>query len=108
MFVNFPVRQPVLRKPLCCLLHVRLFRANSSDSVLKPLWALTCSVFMVFFSGQEARATSLKTEDFIPAAPRGWFGDGMFAIREGTTISIPRDPGAARVARYLVELLEKP
>ncbi|MBV8805664.1 MAG: beta-N-acetylhexosaminidase, partial [Sinobacteraceae bacterium] len=32
---------------------------------------------------------------------------GVFAIRAGTVISIPRDPRAARVARYFASLLEQ-
>jgi len=33
--------------------------------------------------------------------------DGAFAIRADTRIAIPRDPGAARVARYFADLMQK-
>ena len=43
--------------------------------------------------------------DVIPAPATVVFGDGVFVIRADTRISIPRDPGVARIARYFNELL---
>src|SRR6185437_15765814 len=45
--------------------------------------------------------------DVIPAPATVVPGDGVFAIRADTWISIPQDPGVARVARYFSDLLHE-
>jgi hexosaminidase len=45
--------------------------------------------------------------DVIPAPARVTPHEGVFAFRAGTRISLPPDPGAARIARYFADLLEE-
>jgi hexosaminidase len=45
--------------------------------------------------------------DVIPAPARVTSGEGVFAFRADTWISLPRDPGVARIARYFGDLLEQ-
>ena len=52
-------------------------------------------------------APVIRQSDVIPAPARVAFHDGGFAIHARTPISIPRDPGAARIARYFAGLLEQ-
>jgi hexosaminidase len=63
-------------------------------------------LFSVIFSTAFA-APRLRQVDVIPAPARVAFHDGDFAIHARTPISIPRDPGAARIALYLAGLLEE-
>jgi hexosaminidase len=63
-------------------------------------------LFSVIFSTASA-APRPQQVDVIPAPARVAFHDGVFAIHARTPISIPRDPGAARIALYLAGLLEK-
>jgi len=75
--------------------------------VFKANCLLSCLVITTFFlSATVARATP-RSSDVIPAPARVAFHDGVFAIRAGTPISIPRDPRAARIANYFADLLEQ-
>ena len=55
----------------------------------------------------DALAQQRPAVDVIPAPAHMQSGTGVFAVRAGTEISIPRDPGAARAARYFSELLAR-
>ncbi len=63
-------------------------------------------MFSVIFSTASA-APRPRQVNVIPAPARVAFHDGIFAIHARTPISIPRDPGAARIALYFAGLLEK-
>jgi hexosaminidase len=63
-------------------------------------------LFSVFF-GTASAAPRPRQVDVIPAPSRVAFSDGVFAIHARTPISIPRDPDAARIARYFAGLLEE-
>jgi hexosaminidase len=111
--------QALLRDPLWCLLHARLFSGISVHDVLNanpptsrsPLqrWMLACAVALPFLSGcLSSPSTPLARQvDVIPAPARVAFREGFFTVRAGTAISIPRDPETARIARYLAGLLEE-
>ena len=43
----------------------------------------------------------------IPQPAQAEFRQGSFAIRAGTRIALPRDPRAARVARYFADLMQR-
>ena len=84
----------------------------------KSIWILVCVTTAVVLNMREAHGAAAKTADVIPAPARVEFRDDafvngavvrnpVFAIRDGTVISFPRDPGAARVARYLADLVDK-
>jgi hexosaminidase len=55
----------------------------------------------------DALAQQRPGVDVIPAPARVQWGTGGFAVRADTGISIPRDPGAARAARYFSDLLAR-
>jgi hexosaminidase len=109
--------QALLRNPLWCLLHARLFSGISVHDVLNanliasraPLqrWILVCAA--AFLSGcLPFPSTAVARQvDVIPAPARAAFHDGVFTVRASTSISIPPDPNAARIARYLAGLLEE-
>src|SRR2546430_54851 len=46
--------------------------------------------------------------DVIPAPAQAQPGRGVFALRTGTRVSIPRDPRAAQIGRYFAALLLQP
>jgi hexosaminidase len=108
-----------LRDPLWCLLHARLFSGISVHDVLNanrltsrsPLqrWTLACAAAISFLSGCLSSPPPPVTRqvDVIPAPARAAFREGIFTVRAGTAISIPRDPDTARIARYLAGLLEE-
>jgi hexosaminidase len=111
--------QALLRDPLWCLLHARLFsgisvhdvrNANPPTSRL-PLqrWMLAFAVALAFLSGclSSPSTPPARQVDVIPAPARVAFREGFFTVRAGTAISIPRDPETARIARYLAGLLEE-
>src|ERR1700722_19410759 len=66
--------------------------------------------FMALLAGS-AGAAALANDsgglDVIPAPAHVEIGTGVFAVRAGTALSIPREPGAARAARYFSELLAR-
>src|SRR5262245_57281677 len=51
------------------------------------------------------RASVSEAIDVIPAPARVTSRDGVFAFRADTRVSLPPDPGVARIARYFAELL---
>jgi hexosaminidase len=59
------------------------------------------------FSGVAATAIAGSAPGLIPIPAHIEPGGGVFAIRSGMRISIPRDPRAARVARYFADLLQQ-
>ena len=78
--------------------------------VFKSIWIFACvAAAVVLTSGQAYAAPSASSAqvDVIPAPARVEFRKGVFAIRDGTVISIPRDPGAARIARYFADLMDR-
>ena len=77
------------------------------SSVLRSGFA--CAAAAAFLGGclTAAAAPVVRQADVIPAPARVAFRDGVFAIHASTLISIPRDPGAARIARYFAGLLEQ-
>src|SRR6185312_12449244 len=64
---------------------------------------------VVLTGGQAHAAASVPSTrvDVIPAPARVEFRQCVFAIRAGTVISISRDPGAERVARYFADLIDR-
>src|ERR1700730_7674323 len=66
--------------------------------------------FMALLAGS-AGAAALANDsgglDVSPAPAHVQTGTGVFAVRAGTPLSIPREPGAARAARYFSELLAR-
>jgi hypothetical protein len=105
--------------PLWCLLQARLFSVISATGVLdtkRPTMrssvlrlGFACAAAAAFLGGclTAAAAPVVREADVIPAPARVAFRDGVFAIHARTPISIPRDPGAARIARYFAGLLEQ-
>lgn len=85
---------------------------NRTDAVIKTRYgacfARACLALLLFFACAAAPVMA-QTLDVIPApatvAP-GPAGDS-FAFRADTWISLPRDPGVARIARYFAGLLEE-
>ena len=78
--------------------------------VFKSIWIFVCVAAAVVLTGGQAHAADSATAarvDVIPAPARVEFRKGVFAIRDGTMISIPRDPGVARIARYFADLMER-
>ena len=75
--------------------------------VFKSIWIFACVAAAVVLCAPEAHGAVAKITDVIPAPARVEFHEGVFAIRVGTVISIPRDPGAARIARYFADLMER-
>jgi hexosaminidase len=75
--------------------------------VFKSIWMAACAVTALILSQQEAHGASIESADVIPAPSRVEFRDGFFAVRAGTVISIPRDPGARRIARYFADLMDE-
>jgi hexosaminidase len=65
-----------------------------------------CLALLLFFSCAAAPAWA-QTLDVIPAPATVAPGDGLFAFRADTWISLPRDPRVARIARYFAGLLEE-
>ena len=83
----------------------------------KSIRICACIATAVVLNMQEAHGAPAKS-DVIPAPATVEFRDSafvdgvitkdpVFAIRAGTVISFPRDPGAARVARYLADLMDQ-
>ena len=72
-------------------------------------WGFACAAAVSFLSGclTSSAAQRVRSVDVIPAPARVAFSDGVFAVHARTPISIPRDPGAARIARYFAGLLEE-
>jgi hexosaminidase len=78
---------------------------------------LACVGATAFLSGCLPASARPKSEhavqrasgavDLIPAPAMVESRDGVFAIRAGTRISIPRDPRAAGSARFFAELLQQ-
>jgi len=70
-------------------------------------WNAVSAVLLVaaLLSGRTALAG--ETIDVIPQPAHVAAQSGGFAIRAGTRIAIPRDPRAARVARYFADLMRK-
>jgi hexosaminidase len=111
--------QASLRDPLWCLLHARLFSGISVHDVLNanrltsrlPLqrWTLVCAAAVSFLSGclSSPPTPVARQVDVIPAPARAAFREGIFTVRAGTAISVPRNQDAARIARYLAGLLEE-
>ena len=114
-FVNFGQSKWV--NPLWCLLHRHLFSAISRRCLMPDLncgchpwrWLLTVAVTFVLGTANLALAAEPTPDavplDVIPAPATVVPGNGVFAIRADTWISIPQDPGVARVARYFADLL---
>ena len=75
--------------------------------VFRSIRTLACVAAAVALSGPEAHSASPRAVDVIPAPARVEFRSGVFAVRDGTVISFPRDPGAARIARYFADLVEQ-
>ena len=75
--------------------------------MLKSIWILACIFTGALLSIQGAHGASPQTVDVIPAPARVAFGNGVFAVRAGTVVSIPRNPDAARIARYLNDLMDE-
>ena len=75
--------------------------------VFKSIWICACLATAVVLSVPEAQGASLESVNVIPAPARVAVRDGAFAVRAGTVISIPRDPSAARIARYFADLLDE-
>ena len=72
-------------------------------SVCKPGSAAAHERAATASSRVEDRVNSIA--DVIPAPAQVEPGRGVFALRTGTRLSIPRDPEAVRIAAYLAELL---
>ena len=72
-------------------------------------WGFACAAAVPFLSGclTSSAAQGVRSVDVIPAPARVAFSDGVFAVRASTSISIPRDPGVARIARYFAGLMEE-
>ena len=78
--------------------------------VFKSIWIFACVAVAVVLTGGRAHAADSATTarvDVIPAPARVEFRKGVFAIRDGTVISIPRDPGVTRIARYFADLMDR-
>ena len=77
--------------------------------VFKSIWifAFVAAAVVLCLCTPEAHATVAKITDVIPAPARVEFYKGVFALRDGTVISIPRDPGVARIARYFADLMNQ-
>src|SRR2546430_17421169 len=56
-------------------------------------------------AGSRAADRFNSIADVIPAPAQAQPGRGIFALRTGTKVSIPRDPQAARIGRYFAALL---
>ena len=56
-------------------------------------------------AGSRAADRFNSIADVIPAPAQAQPGRGIFALRTGTRVSIPRDPQAARIGRYFAALL---
>src|SRR5882757_5872375 len=74
-----------------------------ADAGLKWIARVTAVAFWIGATGMAAVPASPSV---IPEPARVDSRPGSFAIRAGTEISIPRDPRAARVARYFADLLQ--
>ena len=75
--------------------------------VFKSIRIMACITAAVVLNAPEVHGAPTKTADVIPAPARVAFREGVFAVRAGTEISIPRDPSAARIARYFVDLMDQ-
>ena len=75
--------------------------------VFKSIRIMACITAAVVLNAPEVHGAPTKTADVIPAPARVAFREGVFAVRAGTVISIPRDPSAARIARYFVDLMDQ-
>src|SRR5579864_9750845 len=99
MLQSLAIRQPALPQALWCLLHLPLFSAISAGSIVfKSIWPLACLLITTFFLSAPLAHGTPRASDVIPAPARVAFHDGVFAVRAGTPISVPRDPRAARIA----------
>src|SRR5256886_11403974 len=56
-------------------------------------------------AGSRAADRFNSIADVIPAPAQVLPGRGVFALRTGTKVSIPRDPQAAQIGRYFAALL---
>ena len=75
--------------------------------MLKSIWILAWVFAGALLSTRSAYGASPQTVDVIPAPARVAFGQGVFAVRAGTVVSIPRNPGATRIARYFNDLMDE-
>ena len=75
--------------------------------MFKSIGPLACLLITTFFLSAPLAHGTPRASDVIPAPARVAFHDGVFAVRAGTPISIPRDPRAARIANYFADLLEQ-
>ena len=75
--------------------------------MLKPRLLLVGLLFCAWgaAAASPTPASVSGTVDVIPAPARVTSRDGVFAFRADTRISLPPDPGVARIARYFAELV---
>jgi hexosaminidase len=70
-------------------------------------WIAMAAIAAILVSGVAAAGEGVPGAGVIPMPAHIESRGGAFAIRAGIRILIPRDPRAARVARYFADLLQK-
>jgi hexosaminidase len=76
--------------------------------VLKPsFWRASVVLWWLSCTAAAPVLGNTSPVDVIPAPARVTSRDGVFAFRADTWVSLPQDPGVARIARYFAGLLKE-
>jgi hexosaminidase len=70
-------------------------------------WIAIAAIAAILVSGVAAAGEGVPGAGVVPMPAHIESRSGAFAIRAGIRILIPRDPRAARVARYFADLLQQ-